>query len=245
MLRSRQHRLLLAFYLGIAFAVAILFKKSDEAPDAATLRETLNLGPMRSTMVMMILCVVGIRIVFSLPIDMKANWIFRTTPTPPQPQGMIARRRALYTLSVIPVCLGSAALLFSIWPWQAAVRHLVVLALLGVVMAELCLHGIQKLPFTCSYLPGKANLNVALQLSGMLLLPWVVKTAQLERDSFDNAAGYATIVGLLAVVAICTRWSAARLARSEQGALQFEDAMEPAVFALDLHRDGVTPIAPV
>ena len=31
-------------------------------------------------------------------------------------------------------------------------------------------------------------------------------------------------------------------ARTE-GKLQFEEAEEPAVFALDLHRDGVTPMA--
>jgi hypothetical protein len=70
-----------------------------------------------------------------------------------------------------------------------------------------------------------------------------VKTAQLERDSFDHAANYAAMVGVLAVLAIGARWSTARLANSEEGALKFEDAMEPAVFALDLHRDGVTPIA--
>jgi hypothetical protein len=51
------------------------------------------------------------------------------------------------------------------------------------------------------------------------------------------------MVGVLAVLAMCARWSTGRLARSEPGALRFEEAEEPAVFALDLHRDGVTPIA--
>jgi hypothetical protein len=236
LLRSRQHRLLLAFYLGIGFAAAILFKKSDEAPGTTDLVPQLSV--LCSTMVLMILWVVGIRIVFSLPIDMRANWIFRTTPTPPQPQGMIARRRALYALSVVPVCLGSAALLFWIWPWQAAAKHLAVLLMLGIVAAELCLHGTQKLPFTCSYLPGKANMSVWLQLSGMLWLPSLVKVAQLERDSFDNVGHYAAGVGLLAAIAI-----GARLAISSEGELRFEEAAEPAIFALDLHRDGVTPIA--
>jgi CubicO group peptidase (beta-lactamase class C family) len=238
LLRSRQHRLLLAFYLGIGFAAAILFKKSDETLGATDAVPQLSV--LCSTMVMMILCVVGIRIVFSLPIDMRANWIFRSTPTPAGPECMIARRRALYTFSVVPVCLVSAALLFSIWPWQAAAKHLGVLVLLGSVIAELCLRGTQKLPFTCSYLPGKANFNVVLQLSGMVTLPLIVKAAELERDSFDHAAGYAAMVGVLLALAVCARWSTARQAGSEAGELRFEEAMEPAVFALDLHRDGVT-----
>jgi hypothetical protein len=77
----------------------------------------------------------------------------------------------------------------------------------------------------------------------MVMLPMIVRAAQLERDSFDNAARYAAMVGVLAALAIGARWNATRLARSEAGALRFEEAEEPAVFALDLHRDGVTPIA--
>jgi hypothetical protein len=153
---------------------------------------------------------------------------------------MVARRRALYALSVVPVCLGSAGLLLSLWPWQAAVKHVVVLALLGSVVAELCLRGTQKLPFTCSYLPGKSKFNVTLVLCVMVVLPALAQAAQVERDSFDHAGGYAVLVGVLAAGAVCAWWSAMRLARSFEGELRFEEIAEPEVFALDLHRDGVT-----
>jgi len=242
-LRSRQHRLMLAFYLGVGFAIAVFFRRMGEAED--TLGSTVSPAVLMSTIVIMILCVLGIRVVFSLPLDLRANWIFRITPIPAGPGCMIARRRALYALSVVPVCLGAAALLFSVWPWQAAAKHFVVLVLLGTAVAELCLRGTQKLPFTCSYLPGKSNFNVTLVLSILVILPLLAKAAQLERNSFDNAAAYAAVVGLLAAIAICARWSATRLAKSPEGVLQFEEAAEPAVFALDLHRDGVTPIAPI
>ena len=155
---------------------------------------------------------------------------------------MTARRRVLYILSVVPVCLVAGALLFSIWPWQVATQHLAVLLLLGSTLAELSLHGMQKLPFTCSYLPGKSNFNITFLLFGLLIFIVLIGAAQLERDSFDYWPGYAAIVGGLLIVALCTRWSASRLARSPEGVLQFEEAFDPAVFALDLHRDGVTPI---
>jgi hypothetical protein len=115
--------------------------------------------------------------------------------------------------------------------------------LLGTAVAELCLRGTQKLPFTCSYLPGKSNFNVTLVVSILVILPLMAQAAQLERDSFDNAAGYAAVVGLLAALAICARWSAARLAKSPEGELHFEESAEPTIFALDLHRDRVTPMA--
>jgi hypothetical protein len=170
---------------------------------------------------------------------MRANWIFRITPIPAGPGCMTARRRALYALSVVPVCLGSAALLFSIWPWQAAAKHLLVLVLLGSATAEVCLHGRQKLPFACSYLPGKSNFNGTMLIWAFLAFTLMGEATKLERDSFDNAAEYAVMAGVLAALVIGARWSASR----NQGELQFEEAEEPAVFALDLHRDGVTPIA--
>jgi hypothetical protein len=241
-LRSRQHRLMLAFYLGVGFAIAIFFQRMDEAEDA--LGSAVSPAVLMSTIVIMILCVLGIRVVFSLPLDLRANWIFRITPIAAGPGCMIARRRALYALSVVPVSSCAAVLLFSVWPWQTAAKHLVVLVLLGTAVAELCLRGTQKLPFTCSYLPGKSNFNVTMVVSILVVLPILAKAAQLERDSFDNAAGYATAVGALAAVAIGARWSATKLARSPEGEIQFEEAAEPAVFALDLHRDGVTPIPP-
>jgi len=238
MLRSRQHRLLLSLYLGVGFAATIIFRKADES--ASNLGELVHLGPLCSTILIMLLCVLGIRVVFSLPMDMRANWIFRITPFPAGPGCMAARRRALYSLSVVPVCLVAGALLFSIWPWQAAAKHLAALILLGSILAELCLHGTQKLPFTCSYLPGKSNFNITFLLFGLLIFIVIIGAAQLERDSFDYWPGYAAIIGLLMTLAICARWSASRLAKSPEGVLQFEEAANPVVFALDLHRDGVT-----
>jgi hypothetical protein len=44
----------------------------------------------------------------------------------------------------------------------------VVIVLLAVAVAELCLHGTQKLPFTCSYLPGKSNFNISFLLCSMM-----------------------------------------------------------------------------
>ncbi len=240
LLRSRQHRLMLAFYLGLGFALAIFSRKTDEA--AASSGYTVSIGLLCSTITIMLLCVLGTKVVFSLPLDMRANWIFRITPTPGGPACMVARRRALYALSVVPVSIAAAVLLFQILPWQTAAKHLAVLVLLGGVVAELCLHGSQKIPFTCSYLPGKSNFNIAFLLCSTMIFVVVVKGAELERESFDDAAGYVAVLGVLLVLVIAGRWSATRLASSPEGALRFEETAEPAVFVLDLHRDGVTTI---
>ena len=229
MLRSRQHRLLLALYLGVAFAATILFKKSDDA--AMAWGNELKLGPLCSTTVFMPLAIVGMRVVFALPINMRANWIFRIVPLPEAPECLQARRRALYALSVFPVLTVSAAVLFSIWPWQPAAKHLLCLLLLGSTIAELCLRGTPKLPFTCSYLPGKSNFNISFLLCSMLLFTALIKAAEIERDAFQDPLTYITILFILTTAAIAARWT-----QPDTDPPQFEEAADPAAITLNLQQ---------
>jgi hypothetical protein len=71
-------------------------------------------------------------------------------------------RKALFALVVVPILVAWGALFLAIWPTGPAVRHMVLLAVTGFLMVELSLSGFRKIPFTCSYLPGKANLHVKL-----------------------------------------------------------------------------------
>jgi len=68
----------------------------------------------------------------------------------------------------------------------------------------------------------------------------MAKAAQLERRMFDDARGFAATVGILGALWIGLRWRNNAFARSPEGAAQFEEAEDPAIFAMDLHRDGVT-----
>jgi len=229
-LRSRQHRLLLAFYGGLGFASAILFPRSPVMRDLA--QEGGPRLPMTAaTILIVILCITGTRVVFSMPMDMRANWIFRIAPFPDGRACMTVRRRVLYALAVAPVWTGCAVLLFSTWPRAEAAKHLAVLLLAGAITVELCLRGSQKLPFTCSYLPGKSNFNMTFLLCSGFVFAALGGLAKLERSLFDNALAYGGLLaGLLAFV-IVLWWS------SPQEALQFEESAEPAVFVLNLQRD--------
>jgi len=237
LLRSRQHRLLLAFYGGIGFAAVILFPRWPVMRELLSEKDGAMLPTMAATILIVVLITVGARIVFSLPVDMRANWIFRITPFPGGAACMIARRRVLYTLSLLPVWAGCAVVLYSTWPRAEAAKHLAVLLLAGVITAELCLRGSQKLPFTCSYLPGKSNFNMTCLLYTGFVFSGLAKVAQFERRLFDDPASYGAANAILFGLAIAARWRVSRLAASPEGTLQFEESAEPAVFVLDLQRD--------
>ena len=246
LLRSRQHRVLLSFYLGTALGVAIFLSKAPvlhENTAASDVWYHVNAALLVGSILMMIASVVGTRMVFTLPLELRANWIFRVLPLPGLRGCLAAIRRSLYVLGVVPIWTLMAAVFFRLWPWRAAAEHMAVLAMLGVLMAECTLIGFQKIPFTCSYLPGKSKFHMAgLAALGQILL--MSQGAEWERDSFDNPVSYAWIAGGLLAMTVSVWWYNSAHARSEAFVVQFEDVETPTIQGLGLYRDGSLPLEP-
>jgi hypothetical protein len=237
LLRSRHHRMILAFYLGVGFALIIPFLKTP-----ATVREraghSMEEALLAPSIIMMAAWVVGTRVVFSLPLDLRANWTLRIAPIRGRLACLSARRRALLALAVAPAWIASASLFLSIWPWPQAIGHLVLLGLFAVLLAEVCLFGTQKLPFTCSYLPGRSNFHLTFWLCIGLVWGIVIKTAEFEREALRNGRAYAIAILFLVVALGLARWRTSAEADSEDGEVQFEETVPPVILRLGLGRDG-------
>ncbi|MGC2659757.1 MAG: serine hydrolase domain-containing protein [Bryobacteraceae bacterium] len=239
LLGSRQHRMMLAFYLGVGFAVAVFLLRS---PVVKELSETIRIDPwhqvsaplLAASIILMGFWIVGMRAVFSLPLDLPANWIFRMTPLHAGTHCMAAMRRSLWLLAVAPAWMSSAIVFLSMWPWRPAVGHLVLLGFLGITMAELGLLGEQKIPFTCSWLPGKSNVHIVFWICILLICEIVLQVADFERRALNSPARYAAILIVLAIIAASAAWRNSRSAKAETESLQFEDAPSWRLTTLDL-----------
>ena len=167
-----------------------------------------------------------------MPRDLAANWIFRVVPLEGGRRYLSARRRAYVVLTAAPVWIVSAAVFLGRWPWRPAVQHLLLLALLGAALVEMCLWGTPRIPFTCSYLPGRSNTHVTLPLAIVMLMVPSLVGADMERRAFDDPASYATLAGLLAVTWIGCRWWTAH--SQAQAVPAFEDEPADALVAVQL-----------
>lgn len=245
--RSRQHRVVLTFYLGIALGLAIFLSKVPVLGVQSSEGDVwyqVNAPLLVASILIMCGAAVGARVVFSMPLELRANWIFQVAPPLRVPESLAATRRALYGLAVAPVLAAMAAFFFWIWPWRAAAAHLVVLALFGMIVTELSLRRFQKIPFTCSYLPGKSYFHMAvLVLIGLAYR--LNKGAALERGALDHPARYTVLIAVLVIAVGALRWRTAVRAKSEEAVVRFEDEPEPVILRLGLqHLDGVLPIGP-
>ena len=233
LLRSRQHRVILAFYLGVGFSMVILFMQTPVS------RQQSLTGMLMSSVWILFCSVAGTRVVFPMPLQLRANWIFRVTPVPGPRETLTATRRSLLVLAVAPVWAITAVIFLSAWPWRIAVGHLIVLAFVGAILVDVFLLGFQKIPFTCSYQPGKSNASMVFAaLGGLLVLVFTVEGVALEQRALASPARYALMIVILLAAAASARWMTVARTESPEAALLFEETEAPAIFALDLHRDG-------
>jgi hypothetical protein len=234
MLRSRQHRLLLCFYLGTGFAIVLACVKTALGQKGflhGARGDVVDLAFLVASLWVISFAVIGVRVVIAVPHTLRANWIFRMTETRGVAEYLAAVRRSLLVIALAPVWLLLAVLFLLRWPTWPVAGHLVVLGLVGVIVVELCLHGFHKLPFACSYLPGQPKVHVVFW--GLLLVLVPLSAARVEREMLNRPLSYLCMVALLAAIAAATRWRTATFAKSKEK-LMFEEEYPPELLALGL-----------
>jgi hypothetical protein len=238
LLRSRQHRAILAFYLGGGFALVVLYVAIMEDVMHLTgidIVHHVNVPMLVASALMLSASWLGTRTVFSLPVDLRANWLFRVIPAPEAAASLAAVRRALLALSAFPVLTISAALFLWFWPWIHAAQHLLVLGLLGSILADLSLKGFRKIPFTCSYLPGKSKVHMVFWFGVIPLIFAMHRLADLEQRAMATPLGFGTIAAILVAAAFAARRIADSAADRGDLEAQFEESPSDALVELRLN----------
>ena len=158
--RSRQHKMLLAVYVGIAVALvlsAIVPRALQKGlagfsrPDAAMLSTPL---------VMTFLTLVGVRSLIRIPVEIKSNWVFRLREPAQRAAAVSGIAAAMIIAGVVPVALLAFGSAWLLWGPGVAVRHAAFCTALGVMLTHALLIRFNKFPFTCTYFPGSSRMRV-------------------------------------------------------------------------------------
>jgi len=187
----------------------------------------------------------GLRYAFRIPVDVRANWIFRLTV----PDAFAERARTLRILyiglTILPavaatspfLCVALGILESSVWSGVCCAlderKTDLLLASLGLVALWLVEYEIQEsdiVPLTCSYLPGKKNiLHTGLIYWLLVFLLTSVVTA-LEAIGGRNPIRAVLVLTMLTLIA----WRIRTREQILMPKLRFDDLPEPAVATLGL-----------
>jgi hypothetical protein len=235
--RSRRHRLVVALSLGVGAAIAFAYTESLLHGGWKQTWNRPNVPLMVATSVLLFFSVLGVRTSFSFPVAIPAQWMFRITAIQNPRMYFLAVRKSLYLLAAFPAWSASALLLFAIWPWRFVLQHMLVLILVGIILVEYSLRGFRKIPFACSYLPGKAKIHVTLGIYGTLILFIAHSGSIHEFWATQRPIHYVVFVSILAIGAIKTRLTFNELA-AHAVPIQFDDLPPEHIEGLNLQPDS-------
>ena len=158
--RSRTHRMLLALYGGIALALVVSgFLPLIFMRGLAGFAQP-SVPVLSAPFVLMFLLLVGMRACFAIPVEPKANWAVRMSEPAERTAALNGVRDAMILAVVVPVAAGAAATAAALWgAWPGLVHGVVSLAM-GLLLVEVLLIALRKLPFTCTYFPGLARVRM-------------------------------------------------------------------------------------
>jgi len=158
--RSRTHRLMWLVYLGAALAVVLNSSIIDGAIFVSSRgwSEALEFLVLFWPLACSIVLLNGFRHVLSIPSELPANWIFQITESQGRAEWMSAVERFVIAYAIAPIYLILFPFAGYVLGWPLAVRMTLLQLLLTLSIFEVLFYSWQKLPFTCSYIPGERPL---------------------------------------------------------------------------------------
>jgi hypothetical protein len=228
LLRSRQHRLFYVFYLCLGLTVSLFSTGIAQTWLEPVARSGQLPGPFLAASLMAVcFALLGLRLVVAIPVALRANWIFQLAQIHAPHVYVRAVRQTLLGLSVLPVWLLISVGMLWRFPVWATLIHLLALWIVGVILVDIALLSLHKLPFVCSYLPGKGNLHLLFWIGVILGIPLANQAGLFESWFLVSRLRSALLIAVLASCAIAIRqWTVRRGRRVEKMIFQEEEVLD-------------------
>ena len=222
--RSAKHRLFLATYLSVGVSFGLLVTVAIRGGKIGVSQDGLRSLPF----LIAFFVISGFRAAFQFPAELASNWIFRITEAEWGETSRSATRKRVLVSGLVPALLVLAPVEVWGWGWLPGLLHIVFQLAAGALLIELLFWTFGKVPFTCSYFPGRINLALLAVLYLYGFTSYSFKMADLEQ-SIDGDAGRAVLFFAAAGAALVGLW----LRHPEASAISF-DAAEPEIQTLGL-----------
>ena len=237
MVRSRKHWLYLAAYVGVGFALMLQALVGVFSRTGTPVLDAPNASLLSIPLIVSFFVLSGMRVVFAIPAELKANWVFQLSEADGRKECLSGVRKAMFVFGVLPLFAALAPIYVFLWGWPIALFHTFFDIALSLLLIELLLVKFHRIPFTCSYLPGKSNITALWFVYWLGFATYAYSMASLEAWILERPLRMAGFYGLgCALVAIAYFYRNRYL---EEGfTLIFEDQPEPVVRTLNLSAPG-------
>lgn len=198
-LRSGAHS---QIFLGMqALGVVVTACVLASAPNTAAIFSG-GIPPLQFLAIPFILsycAVVGVRLAFEIPSELRANWIFRFWLDRDRDEARGVARCVLLAFSLSWIAPVSFFVTLKFWGWRIAALHTAILVACTCALAELLLVRFRKIPFTCTVPPFTSNaglIGVAYVVGFIVFADEMVELERWSLASPIRALWFVAIVAL-------------------------------------------------
>ena len=185
--RSRTHLMLLATYIGVAAALVVSTLIPLVVSGELLAFEMPSVSLLAVPLVFYFFILAGMRALFGIPIEIKANWLFRLHAPDDRMHAAVAGVRLALLLAVVaPVAIAAWLAGIALWGAGVGAIHVVFTAALGVLLVDVLLVGLRKIPFACTYYPGRSRAPTLWPLFVMAFVVYAYVLADAERAAMTS-----------------------------------------------------------
>ena len=186
--RSRTHLVLLAMYIGIAIALVLSTLIPVIVTKGIGVAFTPNAAMLSPSLILNFCILCGVRVLFAIPAEIRANWVLRLNASDDHvAEAIRGVRVALLLMVVAPLAVGAGLVALALWGPRIAVAHAVFTGAAGVLLADVLLVRLRKIPFTCTYRPGRSRARTLWPLYIAAFSVYSFGLANLEVIALHNA----------------------------------------------------------
>jgi len=188
--RSRVHRMVLTGFLALAVAlivesfVSLVFNGEFRGFRVKTL--ALKEATVAAPLALSLFVLAGLRYLFRLPVELRANWVFRVNETGNRELLLRGVDRFVLCLGVVPVALLTLPMELRFFGVLTGLAVVVLTLMASLTVDELLLFGFDRIPFTSSYLPGSRPLIETVCIYGAAVAAYVLILSGLIVASVDE-----------------------------------------------------------
>ena len=194
LLRSETHRLVLTGVGGLALVLASQ-ALMDAFDGGKSLRQAaLTPDALSIPFILSFLIIVGLRVVFEIPAELRSNWIFQLMVDPDRQECEGLARRVILIL-VLPWLIAISLPVYAyLEGWKVACLHTLLVVTWALFLTNIVLIRFRKIPFTCTLPLFKQHSFVTL-LSGCFgFLIYAVSTPEFESSALAEPVRMLSLV---------------------------------------------------
>ena len=230
--RSPQHRLILAAFAGIAVAIgANGLAGSMLAGSRVPLASVLAAAYLAFSLFILS----GMQYLFRLPVEPRANWIFRVYEPGHTPPLLLGVEAFYIYAGVIPVAMVNLAAAIASLGFERGSLLTLLATLPALHLVEVLLFPTYKIPFTSLYLPARKIITETLIKYGVGVILYISILSTVLSWSSESVLRAVPVLLLLTVS--YWRLRLLRLDTQRVGRIEFEEVPDVVVQTLSIERD--------